>query len=228
MSFIPISLLLVSVLNLPGAETAQLAILVQQSAQQLEQIKEIVKNSKSQSEDFHRAVELANKLTQGIDSALKPFSRSNEFQKAIIAVQQSQDYKSTHYAPDVARDYMQIYQEYFPRQAKENKEDYQSYKEFQKQVVQANSADLTDLDRMQKEIASAPPAQLPKLAADANSKTWASNVRISVQLTELIKEMRALREEIFSQRVKEEAKEKQREQYLNDAMSNDLPRGSEK
>jgi hypothetical protein len=190
------------VLSLPGTENGNLLILIQQSQQQIQQLNKILQTNELTSAQIERALALSERLNAGIDAVLKPLESSKEYQQALLRVQQQNEFERTRPVPSSDHDALADYEKYFPDEAKNHENDSKAFKEFQANSVRANAADLQDLATLDKTLKEAAPGELPKIQAQVTSKTWEANLRLSAQLTAMLKEIRSLQEELAEQKRK--------------------------
>ncbi|MDB5038594.1 MAG: hypothetical protein JWQ35_2122 [Bacteriovoracaceae bacterium] len=184
--------------GLPGGDSAQLLLLIEQSQKQVEALQKILQNSELTSEQMKHALELTAHLNEGIDSKLNPLKDTKEYHAALIAIQNREDFAATHSLTDQSRVHPELLG---PDELKKNNQSYLDFKNFQSGLVRANEADIQNFQILEKQIAESPPGALSRLHAEAASKNWETNLRLSMQLTELLDQMRSVREEMVQQRV---------------------------
>jgi hypothetical protein len=169
------------------------------SAQQQEQVKKLIES-----------------LTKGIDANLVQFKDSKEYQAALLAYQ-----KTSTVDPRTSDLKMTSYKN--SAEAKRDEEERNDFRSFHQKIVGANSADLNNLGAFQDRLSYAPPGSLSlgevtKMNTQAAGKIWESNLRLSIQLAELLKEIRSIHEELARNRVKEKIAEKDLEEGLQSGL----------
>lgn len=193
--------------GLLGSENAQLIILIQQSQQQLAELKRISQMNLENADALKKAMALSEQLSRGIDSVLEPYSSSREYQRAAMRLQQ--ELRSV----DQEKDSYKFLKEYFPSDAKELQNRRDRGFRFQNQIDQANRSDLSDVMLFEQKLIQAEPGEIQRLGAMAGSKSWESNLRLSTQLNEILSELRMLRDDLsrkeWEQKIQEEEIKKQ-------------------
>jgi hypothetical protein len=173
-----------------GSENAQLIILIQQSQQQLAELKKMSQISSDHADALRKVMELSEHLSRGIDTVLEPYKSSREYQNAAMRVQRD---RMTAEKEDSS---YQFIENYFPLEAKELQRRRDRALQFQTQIDDANRSDLKDIVSFEQHLVLAEPGEIHRLAAMAGSKSWETNLRLSTQLNELLSELRALRDDL--------------------------------
>lgn len=193
--------------GLLGSENAQLIILIQQSQQQLAELKRISQMNLENSDALKKAMALSEQLSRGIDNVLEPYASSREYQRAAMRLQQ--ELRSV----DQEKESYQFLKEHFPSDAKELQNRRDRGFQFQNQIDQANRSDLSDVMLFEQKLIQAEPGEVQRLGAMAGSKSWESNLRLSTQLNEILSELRMLRDDLsrkeWEQKIQEEEVKRQ-------------------
>lgn len=197
-------------------ETAMLELFLKSAGEQIQLLKALVENGKDDQKSLREAHEILMRLSEGIDKTLEPYRASEEYQKAIAALQAV---KSQKPAQPVPFDYLGLTE--IEQQAWEEDTAYNT--DFEKYVTSANIADLQDKEALEKILQDAPPGFVPKLNAEANAKAWESNVRLSMQLTELLRDVRRITDEMKRKRLIEKRQRAEELKALKDSFELPTP-----
>lgn len=193
--------------GLLGSENAQLIILIQQSQQQLAELKRISQMNLENADALKKAMALSEQLSRGIDSVLEPYASSREYQRAAMKLQQ--ELRSV----DQEKESYKFLKDHFPSDAKELQNRRDRGFQFQNQIDQANRSDLSDVMLFEQKLIQAEPGEVQRLGAMAGSKSWESNLRLSTQLNEILSELRMLRDDLsrkeWEQKIQEEEVKRQ-------------------
>lgn len=177
--------------DVPGAENQQLGILIEQSQSQIEELRHLLKSTNVTRDELERASDLLEKMTQGIDAEISPLEAARP---GLAGVVEQQSSKSNRQLQPFDRSDWKTYRRYFPKKAETEAEDLKEFLRFQQQITEANTGDFGDLMRLQSNLLTAEGGELSRMSVQVQSKVWESNLRLSAQLTEVLEEMRFLRE----------------------------------
>lgn len=180
-----------------STHTFQLEKLIQQSEQQIQATKELIKYKKQDSQSLENLISLLNGLSKGLDQSIEKYKGTEIYQKALIESQVKDDYQRTY------KDSQVLVQQHPSKITdKSDKEfiDIIGIKEFQKKSVKANRADLVQQQNIQKIINNSSPVFLQKVGVQTLLAQWRTQTRLSMQMTELLAVIHAMREEMRSER----------------------------
>lgn len=184
-----------------GSENIQLQQLIEKSAEQIKALKEILSYKKQDEASLNKANEILEKLTMGIDESIEKYQGSEAYEKALLDVQAKDDFKNTYSESKKLRDQS-------PKKdvatEMENKKAFDENIQFQKDSVRANQTDLKYQQQMQQDLQTAGPGFVPKLQAQAQLGNWKSGTRVSTQMTALLAEIAAIREELRIMRLNQQ------------------------
>lgn len=166
------------------AESWQLQQLIVKSERQIELLKELLRESKQDAAALRRASQILQELSQGIHESLEKYQGTSAYAEALNRLQAKDDFANTY------RD--------FQRLSQKNAVPSDDAVEFQIQSARANQQDVKRQAELAKLLAKAPPGMVAKIQAESQLGEWQAATRISVQLTELVASVRAMREELRS------------------------------
>lgn len=186
---------MISLFGIGDTGDAHLAMLVAQSAQQLSELNRMLKVANQSSETLNKALELSEKLQQGIDKTLQSYRRGKEFQEALVRLGKNRRLKDFRENAEDVRDYLEYYKELFPEKAKPDQERRKDYDDFQEQVQKTAETDMKEIDSLEKELLAASPARSQQISAQIQLKQLESQVISRQQLSRILEENNQLREE---------------------------------
>ncbi len=186
---------LITFLGIGDTGDAQLAILVQQSAQQLTELNRLLKVANQSSESLDRALELTEKLQRGIDESLKSYRSAKAFQEALVQLGKNRSLRDFRESAEEVRDYIETYRALFPENAQRDDERRREFDSFQNEVQKTSEADQREIDELEKELLSASPARAQQISAQIQLKQLEGQIVSRQQLSRLIEENNQLREE---------------------------------
>lgn len=191
---------MISFWGIGDTSDAYLALMVQQSAQQLAELNRLLKVANQSSETLNKALDMSEKLQRGIDKTLQSYRRSKQFQEALVRLGQNRSLKGFRENAEDVRDYVDFYKEIFPKKAEQDQDRRKDYDEFQEQVQKTSEADMKEIDSLEKELVSASPARSQQISAQIQLKQLESQVITRQQLARLLEENNQLREEAARER----------------------------
>jgi hypothetical protein len=119
----------------------------------------------------------------------------------LLDLQSKDDYKKTYSQSKKLRDQTP---ELDSANEMESKKALAEDIQFQKNSVTANQTDLKYQQQLQKDLQTAEPGFVPKLQAQAQLGNWRSSTRVSTQMTALLTELHAIRQELRTMRLNEQ------------------------
>lgn len=173
----------------------QLQQLINRSDNQIELLKKILSHNEHDSESLKKASDILEKMSSGIDKSIKKYENTEVYNKALLELQSKNDFEKT---------YGEL-QELKKQQLStpESKKAFDDTVQFQKNSVKANQADLEQQADIEKVLQTAEQGFIPKLQAQSELGNWKTNTRLSSQMTELLADIHAIREEMRLQHQKE-------------------------
>ncbi|MCB9024814.1 MAG: hypothetical protein H6625_00725 [Bdellovibrionaceae bacterium] len=178
-----------------STDTLQLRQLINNSEQQIKALREILKYSKQDTASLNSASHILKNLSEGIDKTIEKYQGTDTYEKALLELQLKDDFKNNYSDAQELRKNL-------PRNKNETASDkskndiFVDAIKFQKKSVQANESDFKQRKALQKELIVAPPGLIPKLEAQVLIGNWQTNTRVSIQMTELLATIHAMREEL--------------------------------
>lgn len=179
-----------------STETLQLRELINNSEQQISALKEILKYSKQDAISLDNASQILNKLSSGINQSIEKYRGTETYEKALLELHKKNNFKNTFADSQELRQNLDI-------SKNANKQTYNDSIKFQKESVRANESDLKQRSELQAALITAQPGLIPKIEAQTQLGIWQTNTRMSLQMTELLASIHAMREELRILRLKE-------------------------
>ncbi len=210
-----------------SADSFQLQQLIQKSEEQVQLLREVLKTSRQDSDSLHRAQQILESLSEGLDQSIQEYQGSPLYHKALLEMQKEEGFVRTF------EDGRRVRQWTAERGSVGIGEElaeaeFDNFVQFQKQSVLANEEDLRTQMRLQELLAVAPPAVVPKIQTQAQIGSWQSNTRVSAQLTELLGAIQAVREELRAQRLKAGSSDGLNTLIMGSEMQNQMHRERER
>lgn len=174
------------------AETWQLQQLINNSEKQIEALNKLLKNEKINIDSLSKSSEALQQLSEGINQSVKQYQGTQVYEEALIQLQKMNDFEKTYIDSKKVRSYLP--KNYI--QSKNNQKQFNDLMVFQKNSVKANQSDLKYQKKLMHSLKSAKPGFISKIQAQAQLGQWQANTRLSAQLTELLSQISAMREEL--------------------------------
>lgn len=175
-----------------STQSIQLQQLIRQSERQIESLQEIINYSKKETATLDKALRVLENLTLGIDESIQQYKGTDIYERALLRLQMEDEFSRTFTDSEQVR----MLTEEGADQAPGNKMSTTDISEFQKQSVKANQAALDQIEELKEHLSSVQPGIVPKIQAQIQLSTWQSNTQLSMQLTEIISVIHAIREEM--------------------------------
>ena len=182
---------------MPG-ENIELILLMREQVKELEKL---VRSQELTAKQTKRAMDLSEQLTSGINATLFSFRDSREYAQAILELQKKEKGDSGLKLSQLKDRLRSESNSEILNEVKMEEQRAQDLDSFQQKIVGANSADLKKLDQWDERVQSAGLGEVAKMNAQMGGKLLESNLRVSMQITELLNEFRSLRREIVQQRI---------------------------
>lgn len=215
---------MISIFGIGDTSDAHLAIIVANTAQQLSELQKLLETAGKTSKTLNQALELTQKVQEGIDQAMRTKENTLRFKKALERLKDVRSLRQTRYDIDELRDYMDRYQQLFPEQAKKILKEDQENKEVDAVRAELKSERLSELERLSEEVAVAKPERANQLSADIQLKQLEQMMLLQEELYELRKQNRYLVENDRRQKAKEDLETLSSQHFLEHSLSVD--RGS--
>lgn len=197
---IVVSSSLISLFGIGDTGDAHLAILVQQSAQQLAELNRMLKVANQSSDTLNKALEMSEKMQRGIDKSLQSYRRAKEFQDALVRLGKNRSLKGFRENAEEVRDYMDYYKDLFPKKAEQDEDRRSDFDSFQNEVQKTSEADMKEVEALEKELLTASPARAQQVSAQIQLKQLEGQIVERQQMARLIEENNQLREEAARER----------------------------
>lgn len=180
----------------------QMQQLIDNSTKQIESLKQILKQSKTNSSDLNKASKALNNLSLDIDKSIVQYQGTDVYEKALLKIQNKDDYKNTFSDSSQVKQKLPIHGN--DEVTLSIEENFKDRVNFQRKTVKANENDLINQNRLRQVLTESGPGFVPKIHAEAVIGSWQSNTRLSMQMSELLSDLRAIREEIRLSRMQKE------------------------
>ena len=210
----------ISFMGIGDTSDAQLFLLVQQSAQQLNELNRLIKVANQSSETMNKALEMSEKLQAGIDKSLKSFRSAKEFEESLVRLGQNRSLRGFRENAEEVRDYMGDYKDLFPERAKADDERRKDFNSFQTEVQKTSEADLKETDSLERELSKASPGRAQQISAQIQLKQLEGQIISRQQMARLIEENNQLREESARERRKTSMEEAASKKLIEDRWKN--------
>jgi hypothetical protein len=196
-----------------SSESAQLMLLVQQSQAQLQELHRILQTSDTSSSQMEELLSISRKMTEGLDRALEPYKESRSFQKAALKMQaEVQPFQET--SP-----HLEDFEKYFPAAADQISSRRQRAHLFQSELRRANEADMANLEAFEAKLVAADAGEVGKLHALSTTKVWETNLRLSMQLSQVLSDLQTLIQDEQSRQIFEQVRNQREKEELKTMFS---------
>lgn len=170
--------------GLPSADSIQLQQLINNSDQQLKAVKELIRYSQQDATSLERASRVLDKLSAGLDKSIEKYQGTKVYEQALLELQSTD--RSDEYGPASRR----------PISGDLANKSAEKFARFQKESLNANLSELKNQEGLAQALRTADQGFIPKLTTQAMLGNWQSNTRVSAQMTELLWNIHALREDM--------------------------------
>ena len=202
--FLFVSGLAYAQLSLPvGTDSLQLQQIINKSEEQIQLLKEVLKQARQDTHSLDRAARILEDLSEGIDRSIEGYEGTRVYSQALIRLQAEGDSERTFSDSQALRKRAMDLNS--PQVAEElGDKPFSNFVEFQRQAVRANQLDLKAQEELEALLHGAPPGFVPKIQTQAQLGSWQASTRLSAQVTELLGAVHAMREELRLQRLQRE------------------------
>lgn len=217
---------MISLFGIGDTSDAHLAIIVANTAQQLSELQKLLDAAGKTSKTLNQALELTQKVQEGIDQAMRTKENTLRFKQALERLKDVRTLKETRYNIDELRDYMDRYQRLFPERAKQILVEDQQNKEADTVRAELKNERLSELERLSQEVAVAKPERAKQLSADIQLKQLEQMMLLQEELYELRKQNRYLVENQRRRKAQEDLETLSSQHFLEHSISGEESRRS--
>lgn len=210
---------MISLFGIGDTSDAHLAIIVANTAQQISELQKLLEMTGKTSRTLNQALELTQKVQEGIDQVMRTKENTLRFKRAIERLKNVRELKEARYNVEELRDYMDRYQRLFPEKAKKILEQDHETEETDAVRAELKRERLSELERLSQEVSVAKPERANQLQADIQLKQLEQMMLLQEELYELRKQNRYLVENERRRKAQEDLETLSSQHFLEHSIS---------